>query len=57
MHTVHMVRANSSQLKLSKYETFHNGHVQQDSFECLLLSMDIMDNGFILQGLALLTLS
>ena len=34
-------------LKLSKYGNVDDGEAQQDSFQCLLLIMDILDKGFV----------
>ena len=55
---------NELKLKLSKYSKFCNGEAQQDSFECLLLLMDIVDKGFLpcftgnfIQGFSIWTLS
>ena len=34
-------------LKLSEYDAFYDDEVQQDSFECLLLLIAIMNKGFV----------
>ena len=46
-NTLSSHRVDKLKLKLSEQNTFYNHGVQQDSFECLLLLLDIMKKVFV----------